>query len=84
MVGGGSHPKGPRLKEVRPALKCMLECCSGLGDNKSVHKARPAREEAGEWGLAEGSSDWMDLMGRKMKPSSKQNIVPRPTPLSLQ
>lgn len=71
-------------RQVRPALKCMLECCSGLGDNRSVHKARPAREEAGEWGLAEGSSDWMDLMGRKMKPSSKQNMVTRPTPLSLQ
>ena len=38
-------------RQVRPALKCMLECCSGLGDNRSVHKARPAREEAGEWGL---------------------------------
>lgn len=87
-LGGGrgitsrTKTEGGRL--VRPALKCMLECCSGLGDNRSIHKARPAREEAGEWGLAAGSLRLDGLDGEENEASSKQNMVPKANSLSLQ
>lgn len=64
-----TKPEGSR--RAGPAPKYMLECCDGLGDDRSVHKARPAWEAAGERGFAQVTSGWNALIGREMRSSSK-------------
>lgn len=70
---GELYPKGPSLKVAgRPgsAPKCTLDCCNGLRDDRSVHKAIVAWEAIEERVFAEGSSGWNALMEREMGSSS--------------
>lgn len=86
---GGVTPQrtkteGSRRPWVSSEMRA-LECYNGLGDDRSVHKTRPAWEAVGAGGgFAEASSGWKTLMEREMGSSSKPNMGPRPAVLSLQ
>lgn len=83
---GGSYPKGPGLQEAggaRAAWKCSLECCDGLGDDRSVHKAKHPGSKLGRGTLQTGPQV-EGLEGEGKRSSSKQKRRPRPTVLRLQ
>lgn len=85
---GGSHPKGPRLKEAGgpgSALKCARwSVIMGWEMTDLYTKQDQPGRQLGRGSFAEGSSGWKTLMEREMGSSSKQNMGPRPAVLSLQ